>query len=97
MKNMCLISNFTTISWHTQLLSVSPYVYSPYINLLDAKLVLAPVDGNASPTLLAEAATVIKHRLIQVNLKGQFEVTVQAEHLEITLTEGQDVPYVSTQ
>ncbi|MDM8526576.1 hypothetical protein QUF58_00075 [Anaerolineales bacterium HSG24] len=75
--------------------SIEDIPITSHINLLGARLVLAPVDDNvASPTLLTEAATVIEHRLAQANLKGQFEVAVQAEYLEIILSEGQDVPYI---
>lgn len=62
---------------------------------LSAQLILKPMNGTVETADLIAAAEIIKTRLSQLELEGSYNVEVEDGELRLTLSEGQDLPYIA--
>lgn len=73
-------------------------VFDPADNVFEAKLVLAPdtiIPSNIDVELI-EARPVIARRLDRLDLNGPYNLTIQNGQLEVTLPQGQNMPYIAS-
>ncbi len=79
-------------SHHTAFATTIPFSST---STFKSQLILQPYTTQFTPADLIKARHIIEQRLQRTSMYGSFEVTAHQTYLEVNLSEGRDLPYIT--